>query len=266
MDTEAFARHARARTIRTIADAGLGHVGGDLSVIDVLTVLYRDVLTFDPHRPDWPERDRCILSKGHAAASFYTVLAMSGYFDESELATFIQPMSKLNGHPSRGKVDGVETSTGPLGHGLPVAVGMAIGARIRGAAWRTFVITGDGELQEGSNWEAAMLAGHRRLGNLVCVVDRNRLQQGARTEDTNGLEPLDEKFRAFGWEAVVVDGHDYDSLRGALTMTHERPLAIIANTTKGKGVSFMEDLPAWHHRVPSNAEAEAAMLEIGESL
>jgi len=262
MNTEAFAREARVRIIRTIAGAGLGHVGGDLSVIDILSVLYGEVLEFDPERPDWPERDRCVLSKGHAAVSFYTTLAKSGYFDEEELTTFVQPMSRLNGHPSRGKVAGVETSTGPLGHGLPVAVGMAIGARLQDASWRTFVVTGDGELQEGSNWEAAMLAGHRRLGNLTCIVDRNGLQQGARTDDTNSLSPLDDKFRAFGWDAVMVDGHDLAALRDVLTTPHERPLAVIANTIKGRGVSFMEDLPVWHHKVPTPEQVDAAIAEI----
>jgi transketolase len=262
MDLEAFAREARVRTVRTISQAGLGHVGGDLSLIDILTVLYGDILTYDPKRPDWSDRDRFVLSKGHAAVSFYTVLAMSGFFDVDELSTFVQPMSRLNGHPSRLKVEGVEASTGPLGHGLPVAVGMAVGAQLQGAQWRTFVVTGDGELQEGSNWEAAMFAGHRRLGGLTCIVDRNRLQQGARTEDTNALDPLDAKFEAFGWEVEIVDGHDLAALRDVLSTSHERPLAVIANTIKGKGVSFMEDVPAWHHKVPTAEQVEAATVEI----
>jgi transketolase len=262
MDVESFAREARTHIIRTISGAGLGHVGGDLSVIDILSVLYVDVLRIDPEHPEWSERDRFVLSKGHAAVSFYTVLAMRGFFDLGELGTFAQANSRLNGHPARTKVPGVETSTGPLGHGLPAAVGMAVGARITGAEWRTFVITGDGELQEGSNWEAALFAAHRRLGNLTCVIDRNRLQQGAGTEATNALDPLDEKFRAFGWDVAEVDGHDIDTLRQVLTSEHERPLAVIANTTKGKGVSFMEGQAAWHHKVPTAEQAEAAIAEI----
>jgi len=262
MNLEEYAQEARIRIVRTISQAGIGHVGGDLSVIDILTVLFGDIMKYDPRDPNWPDRDRFVLSKGHAAVSLYTALSLSGYLDEADLATFAQPMSMLNGHPSRGKVNGVETSTGPLGHGLPIAVGMAIGARIRGASWRTFVVTGDGELQEGSNWEAAMLAGHRSLGNLTLVVDRNRLQQGARTEDTNSLEPLDEKFRAFGWDVCIVDGHDLQALSEVLSKMHDRPLAVIAQTTKGKGVSFMEHQVAWHHKVPTPEQASAAIAEI----
>ncbi len=265
MDSRERARLTRTHVLRTISGAGLGHVGGDFSVTDILAVLYSDVLRFDPANPQWPDRDRFVLSKGHAAVSFYTTLAMSGYFDLDELTSFAAEGSMLNGHPARAKVPGVETSTGPLGHGLPVAVGMAIGARIRGQQWRTFVVTGDGELQEGSNWEAAMLAGHRSLGNLTLIVDRNRLQQGARTEETNALDPLDAKFEAFGWEAVEVDGHDHEQLRRELTRTHDKPLVVIANTTKGRGVSFMEDLAVWHHKVPSPEQVDAALVEIGTS-
>jgi transketolase len=262
MDVESFARDARVRIIRTITDAGIGHVGGDLSSVDILSVLYAEVLRVDPQAPSWPDRDRFVMSKGHAAVSLYTALAMRGFFDVAELETFAKPMSRLNGHPARTKLPGVETSTGPLGHGLPVATGMAVGAQIKGAGWRTFVITGDGELQEGSNWEAAMFAGHRRLGNLTCIVDRNRLQQGAGTETTNALDPLDEKFRAFGWDVAVVDGHDFDALRAVFRSIHDKPLAVIANTIKGKGVSFMEGQAAWHHKVPTQDQAAAAIAEI----
>ena len=263
VDLAEFARELRTRVVTTIGGAGLGHVGGDFSVADILAVLFGDVLRVDPHDPAWPQRDRFIMSKGHAAVSLYTVLAMRGFISDEELATFAQPMSRLSGHPNRTKVPGVETNTGPLGHGFPVAVGMAIGARLGGESWRTFVVVGDGELQEGSNWEAAMLAGHRRLSNLTLVIDRNGLQQGARTEDTNGLEPLDDKFRAFGWDVVEVDGHDLDALRTALTTPQERPLAVIARTVKGKGVSFMEDIAAWHHKVPSAEQVAAAVEELG---
>lgn len=260
---ERFASELRRRVVTTIGNAGLGHVGGDLSVADILAVLFCDVLRLDPADPSWPDRDRFVMSKGHAAVSLYTVLAMRGFIDEHELSTFAQPLSRLSGHPNRVKVPGVETNTGPLGHGFPVAVGMAIGASLGDSNWRTFVIVGDGELQEGSNWEAAMLAGHRGLSNLVLIVDRNHLQQGGRTEETNGLDPLDDKFRAFGWSVAEVDGHDVEALSAALSSTHAKPLAIIARTVKGRGVSFMENLPAWHHKVPTPEQVSAALEELG---
>lgn len=263
MSSVVRAQQTRRLIVQTISRAGMGHVGGDLSVTDILAVLFADVARLDPNRADWPERDRIVLSKGHAAVAMYSSMALAGFMDVSELATFAQRDSALNGHPARTKIAGIETSTGPLGHGLPVAVGMALGAALRKDTWRTFVITGDGELQEGSNWEAIMFAGHRQLSNLVCIVDRNRLQQGAATELTNQLDPLDEKFRAFGWECMVVDGHDHEALRAALTMKQQRPLALIAETAKGKGVSFMEGLAVWHHKVPSEEQVEAALLEIG---
>lgn len=259
-----FARRIRLGCLDTIAAAGLGHVGGDFSVADILGVLYGGVLRLDPHDPAWPGRDRLVLSKGHAAASLYTALALRGFFPEAELRTFAGPDSRLGGHPNRRKAPGVETNTGPLGHGLPVAVGMATGAQLSGADWRTFVIVGDGEMQEGSNWEALMYAAHRGLSRLTLVVDRNRLQQGAGTEETNGLDPLDAKLSAFGWDTSVLDGHDVDSLWSALRSPAEsgRPRAIVANTIKGKGVSFMEGLAAWHHKVPSAEQVEQAVREL----
>src|SRR5919197_4483026 len=187
------------RTVLTMIDrAQLGHIGGDLSVTDILVTLFGGVLDVDPARPDRPDRDRFILSKGHCAGALYATLARCGFFPAAELSTFMAPLSALNGHPNRTKVPGVETNTGPLGHGFPVAVGCALAARLRGLAYRTFVVLGDGELQEGSNWEAAMTAAHYELDNLTAIVDRNRLQQGARTEDTKSLEPLDAKWASFG--------------------------------------------------------------------
>ena len=261
-EIEMLARRIRMTVLQTIHGAGLGHVGGDFSVTDILATLYGAVLRVDPAAPAAPARDRFIMSKGHAAVSLYTTLALRGFFDEAELATFAQPLSRLNGHPNRVKVPGVETNTGPLGHGFPVAVGCAIGAELAGTGSQTFVVVGDGELQEGSNWEAAMFAGHRCLTNLAVIVDRNGLQQGARTEDTNSLDSLGEKFSAFGWEAVEVPGHDVAALLEALTAPRSRPLAVIARTTKGKGVSFMEDGVAWHHKVPSADQVQAALVEL----
>lgn len=257
-----LARTIRITVLRTIHGAGLGHVGGDLSVTDILATLYGSVLRVDPANPEWSDRDRFIMSKGHAAVSLYTTLALRGFFDVSELATFAQPMSRLNGHPNRVKVPGVETNTGPLGHGFPVAVGCAVGACITGSDRRTYVVVGDGELQEGSNWEAAMYAGHRALANLTVIVDRNGLQQGARTEDTNALGSVADKFTAFGWEAFDVDGHDIRALLEVFAHRTEKPKVVVAHTTKGKGVSFMEDGAAWHHKVPTAEQVEAGILEL----
>jgi transketolase len=178
-------RDTRRRVLQTIKGAGLGHIGGDFSVTDILTTLFEAVLRIDPAQPQWPDRDRFILSKGHCAAALYSTLAACGFFSTDRLVHFVADLSPLNGHPNRRKIPGVETNTGPLGHGLPVAVGCATAAQITHKDWRTFVVLGDGELQEGSNWEAAMCAAHRHLGSLTAVVDRNRLQQGASTADTN---------------------------------------------------------------------------------
>jgi len=258
-----IAADVRASVVRMIARAKLGHVGGDLSVTDILTTLYFGVLRVDPRDPTWADRDRFILSKGHCSAALYSVLAEAGFFSEELLADFMAPMSPLNGHPNRSKVPGVEANTGPLGHGMPVAVGCAIAAKLSGSSRRVFVVVGDGELQEGSNWEAAMTAGHRQLANLTAVVDRNGLQQGARTEATNRLEPLADKWRAFGWEVIEVDGHDHAALLEALERAPgAQPRCIIARTVKGKGVSFMEDGVEWHHKVPSPEQVQKALLEL----
>lgn len=257
------ADRSRRAVLRMIGRARLGHVGGDLSVLDILTSLYAVVLNVDPERPAWPERDRFVMSKGHCAGALYATLAYSGFFPIAALDTFMAPLSELNGHPDRTKVPGVETNTGPLGHGLPVAVGAAIAGRLVRSPRRVVVVLGDGELQEGSNWEAIMTAGHRELDNLLAVVDRNRLQQGARTEATNRLDPLADRWRSFGWHAVEVDGHDHGRLLAAATSPAPgRPTCIIANTVKGKGVSFMEDRVEWHHKVPSPEQLDAALLEL----
>jgi transketolase len=241
----------------------MGHIGGDFSVADILTTLFFGVLTLDPADPNWSGRDRFILSKGHCSAALYSVLALRGFFPAEQLKTFMAPLSALNGHPNRRKVAGVEANTGPLGHGLPIGVGCAVASRLAGASWRTFVVLGDGELQEGSNWEAAMAAGHRDLSNLTAIVDRNRLQQGARTEETNRLEPLADKWRAFGWEVIDVDGHDHGQLYDTLAAKGtDKPRCLIAHTTKGKGVSFIEDRVEWHHKVPSLEQIELALKEL----
>jgi transketolase len=255
----------RRRNLEIIHAAGIGHTGGDLSAADILTALYFAVLEVDPALPDAPERDRYIQSKGHASGVLYTTLAAAGFIPDSLLDAYMAPGSPLNGHPDRKKVPGVETNTGPLGHGLPVAVGTAIAAKLDRSRRRTFVLCGDGELQEGSNWEAIMAAAHQGLDNLVLIVDRNRLQQGARTEDTNGLDPLDAKLAAFGWSVREIDGNDIPALLevfDAVPFSADRPNAVIANTIKGRGVSFMEDRVEWHHKVPTADELERALREL----
>lgn len=255
--------HIRRQVLATITGAGIGHVGGDFSVTDILVTLFNAVLHIDPAQPALEERDRFILSKGHCAAALYSTLADCGFFSPDRLRDFAGSLSPLNGHPNRQKVPGVETNTGPLGHGLSVGVGCATAAQLKGQSWRTWVVLGDGELQEGSNWEAAMYAAHRKLGALTAIVDRNRLQQGASTADTNDLEPLADKWRAFGWDVVSVDGHSHAALLDALSApVGERPRFIIANTVKGKGVSFMENGVEWHHKVPSAEQLQAALEEL----
>ena len=207
-----------------------------------------------------------MLSKGHASAALYATLAEAGFFPREQLETYMKPLSTLNGHPDRCKVPGVEANTGPLGHGLPIGVGMALAAKMDRADWRTFVLTGDGELQEGSNWEAIMAASHFGLDNLTVIVDRNRLQQGDTTERTMSLEPLADRWRAFGWGVVEVDGHDIAALVRTfepLPLEAGRPTCVIARTHKGRGVSFIEDRVEWHHRVPTDAELAAAVAELG---
>jgi transketolase len=247
--------------------AKLGHTGGDLSSADILAVLFLGgVLRVDPAQPRWPLRDRFILSKGHGAAAYYSTLAARGFFPIEQLKTYMDPLSKLNGHPDRNKLPGVEANTGPLGHGLPIAVGAALAARMRKESWRVFVLTGDGELQEGSNWEAAMTAQHYGLENLTVIVDRNRIQQGDFTENTINMEPLAERFRAFGFAVEEIDGHSTAALAdrfSRLPLEAGKPSCLIARTIKGKGVSFAENQPAWHHGVPTEDQLAQAAAELG---
>lgn len=245
----------------------LGHTGGDLSSADILSVLYLGgVLKVNPAKPHWPQRDRFIFSKGHCSGAFYSVLAARGFFPLEQLKTYMDPLSMLNGHPDRNKLPGVEANTGPLGHGLPIAVGMALAARMRKESWRAFVLTGDGELQEGSNWEAAMTAQHYGLDNLTVIVDRNRIQQGDFTEKTIRMEPLAARWSAFGFAVEEIDGHDTAALLdrfSRLPIEAGKPSCLIANTVKGKGVSFAENKPAWHHGVPNDEQLAAASAELG---
>ena len=262
---------ARANQIRMSAmtmthHAGLGHTGGDLSSADILATLYFGrVLQVSPSDPRWALRDRFVMSKGHCSGAFYSTLAHAGFFPLEQLKTFMDPLSLLNGHPDRNKLPGVEANTGPLGHGLPIAVGMALAARMNDQIWRVFVLVGDGELQEGSNWEAAMCAQQYELENLIVIVDRNRIQQGDFTESTIRMEPLADRWKSFGFAVREIDGHDPPQLLDAfrsVPLEKGKPACCIANTIKGKGVSFAENKPAWHHGVPTREQLQLAAAEL----
>jgi transketolase len=259
------ARLVRRRDIAMVRAAGLGHIGGEFSVIDILVTLYLHSMTMTPDHLGEPDRDRFILSKGHAAAALYTTLAMAGFLPPEQLSTFMKPLAQLNGHPARTKVAAVEASTGPLGHGLPIAVGTTFAGRLDGSPRRTFVVVGDGELQEGSNWEALMTAGNHRLSQLCVIIDRNRLQQGATVSDTNDLEPLADKLQAFGFAVIELNGHDHRALSEAfrnVPAPSGQPTAIIAHTVKGHPISFMANDVAWHHKVPSPEQVAQALSEL----
>ncbi|MBL9210488.1 MAG: transketolase [Opitutaceae bacterium] len=253
----------RRRMLRLIHEAGAGHTGGGLSCLDLLNVLYYRVLNVSPQTVDAPNRDRYVQSKGHCVEALYTVLADRGYFPDADLDTVCHYQSPYVGHPTR-KIRGVEMNTGALGHGLPICLGMALAAKLDAASFRVFTLLGDGELAEGSNWEAAMAASHHQLDNLVAILDHNTLQITGHTREVMANEPLDEKWRAFGWEVRSVDGHDYAQLTAALTTPPPKgkPLFILAHTVKGKGVSFMENVAKWHHGVPSEAELAQAITEL----
>ena len=244
-------RDLRHLVIDALEGGQRGHVGSSLSLIEILRVLYDDVLQFRANEPLWPERDRCILSKGHGCLALYALLVDKGFFDKSHLKTFCRTGSMLGGHPEFGKVPGVEFSTGALGHGLSVGVGMALAQRMRKRDSRVFVIMGDGEINEGSVWEAAMCAGKHGLANLTAIVDYNKIQSYGPTDVVQPLEPLAAKWTSFGFVTREIDGHDVGALRAALTATPfsaGRPSALICHTVKGKGFSFAEHDPEWHHR------------------
>jgi transketolase len=253
----------RRRMLRLIHTAGAGHTGGGLSCLDILNVLYNRVLNIAPESVAAPTRDRYVQSKGHCVEALYVVLADRGYVPDADLDTVCRYRSPYVGHPTR-KIRGVEMNTGALGHGLPICVGMALAARLGGAGFRAFTLLGDGELAEGSNWEAAMAAAHYKLDNLVAILDHNSLQITGPTCEVMSSAPLDAKWRAFGWEVRVVDGHDYAALTVALTAPPPagRPLLVIANTIKGRGVSFMENVGKWHHGVPTDEELARALAEL----
>jgi transketolase len=255
--------HLRKKTLEAIYEAGAGHTGGSLSCLDILNVLYNRILNVSPETFSDPNRDLYVQSKGHSVEALYAVLADRGFFPEAGLKTICHYKSHFVGHPTR-HIHGIEMNTGALGHGLPISVGMAIAGKMDTAPYRVFTLLGDGELAEGSNWEAAMAAAHYKLDNLTAIVDHNTLQISGRTRDVMSNEPIDEKFRAFGWAVKIVNGHDFAELTYALSKPAEtgKPTCVIANTVKGKGVSFMEDVAKWHHGVPSKAELKQALGEL----
>lgn len=264
IDTGELALRLRRHVVRMCSTGGSSHVGSGLSIADIIAVLYGEVLRLEPQRPNWPGRDRFILSKGHAGACIYAALAERGFFDVSTLDAHYRNGSNLSGHVSHKGVPGVEVSTGSLGHGLGIGAGMAFNLKRMGGNQRVFVVLSDGECDEGSVWEAAMFAGHHRLENLCAVVDYNKLQSIGRVSDTINLEPFAAKWRAFGWNALAVDGHDHDALRAAFAeRAGNRPTCIVADTIKGRGVSFMENQVLWHYRAPQGEEYVAAMRELG---
>ncbi|MBN1359574.1 MAG: transketolase [Sedimentisphaerales bacterium] len=259
---ETIARQTRLRALEMALHAGAGHLGGSFSCTDVLVALYYGgFLRHDPANPDWDDRDRLILSKGHANGTLYVILADRGYFREAELDNFGRQGSCLGNHCDK-TVPGVEITSGSLGHGLGVASGLAWSALLSGRDYRVFCIVGDGECQEGSIWEAAMFASQRRLGNLVAILDRNRLGSEDFTEDSAGLDPVEDKWTVFGWEVRSIDGHDFAQILPALEDCHTRashqPLMIVANTVKGKGMPTLENTPRSHHTLPKGEEIDIA--------
>ncbi|HVP71359.1 MAG TPA: transketolase [Gemmatimonadaceae bacterium] len=262
-ELDAIARRLRLDSIKMIAAANSGHPGGSLSAADIVTALYfGGVLKHDPKRPDWPDRDRFILSKGHGVPVLYAALAERGYFPTSELKTLRQVDSRLQGHPVQGLTPGIEASTGSLGQGLSIGIGHAIAGRLDGKHYRTYVLLGDGECQEGQVWEAVMAAGNYELDTLIAIVDNNRYQLDGPVEEINSIQPLADKFRTFKWHTLEVDGHDIGAVLDALhqARAHEgRPTCIIAHTVKGKGVTFMENNNEFHGKAP-NADQLAVAL------
>lgn len=259
------AREIRYDIINMLGLAGSGHPGGSLSVADILTILYFHVMKYDPKNPQWADRDRLILSKGHAAPALYAALAHAGYFKRELLWTLRQLGSPLQGHPDMRKLPGVEASTGSLGQGLSIGIGIALSGRIDKKNFRTYVVMSDGEMNEGQTWEAAAFASHNKVDNLIMILDYNKFQLDGAVKDILWMEPLAEKWRAFGWDVQEIDGHDVKEIQAALqkakTVTG-KPTAIVADTIKGKGVSFMENNNHYHGVAPTPEETERALKEL----
>lgn len=259
------AKEIRRDIIQMIYDANSGHPGGSLSIADMIAALYFNVLNHDPADPNWEDRDRFILSKGHACPAMYSAMAKTGYFPHEELKTLRKIDSRIQGHPEVRKLSGIEASTGSLGQGLSIGAGLALGAKMQGKNYRTFVMTGDGELNEGQIWEAALFCGNKKIDNLVVIVDSNKQQLDGWIADIAPLEPLDDKWKSFGWEVIEIDGHDMDQILEAFQKAETikgKPTVIIANTIKGKGVSFMENNLDFHGAAPTKDQYEKAMEEL----
>ncbi len=263
------AHKIRLGVIEGVYHAKSGHPGGSLSISDVLAYLYFKEMNIDPKNPKWPERDRLVLSKGHTAPGLYSALSLRGYFPVEDMKTLRHIDSYLQGHPDMKGTPGVDMSSGSLGQGISVATGMALSAKISGDSYRVYSILGDGELEEGQVWEAAMFASHKKLDNLCAIVDFNNLQIDGSLDEVNSPCPIDEKFMAFGWKVVVIDGHDFDQIEEAFAVARQtkgQPTAIIMKTTKGKGVSFMENKASWHGSAPNAEQYAQAMQELRDVL
>lgn len=259
------AREVRRGILTEVHAAKSGHPGGSLSVADIITYLYSEILRVDPHNPGWEDRDRLVLSKGHTCPALYAMLAERGFFPKEELSTFRAVGSRLQGHPDMKKAPGIDFSAGSLGQGVSAAAGMALAGKLSGKNYRVYAILGDGEIEEGQVWEAAMFAAHYKLDNFCLIVDNNDLQIDGRIGDVCSPYPIDEKFRAFGFEVFCTDGHDFTALEKVFTAALSvsgKPVAVIAKTVKGKGVSYMEDQAGWHGKAPSDAEYERGMKEL----
>lgn len=259
------ARQLRVDILKMLNEAGSGHPGGSLSAIDIMTVLYYNIMNHDPKNPTWKERDRFILSKGHIAPALYAVLADCGYFDKNEMKYLRKYGHILQGHPDMHKTPGVDVSSGSLGQGLSIATGLALGAKMDNAPYRVYCMMGDGEIQEGQIWEAAMSAGHYKLDNLTGIVDKNNVQIDGRCEDIMDINPVKDKWLAFNWNVIEVDGHNVAEVQEAFLQAKEfkgKPTLILADTIKGKGVSYMEDDCAWHGAAPNDEQLAVALAEL----
>jgi transketolase len=268
-ELKSICRYIRRSIINTISNAGSGHTGGSLSEVEILVALYFRILNIDPQNPDWTERDRFVLSKGHSSPGLYCTLAKRGYFSEEKLKEFDAIDSMLQGHPCMLKTPGVDMSTGSLGQGLSAGIGMALGRDKRNMHFMVYVLMGDGELQEGQSWEAMMYAGFRKITGLVAIVDYNKVQLTGKTPETLDLEPLSDKFKACRWQTLECDGHDINQviakIEEAKELSRNGPVALVAHTVKGKGVTFMEGKYQWHGRAPNEEERKLALEEIDRS-
>ena len=265
-ELENISKLMRKDIVTMLTESASGHPGGSLSIVDIMSVLFFEEMNITPSNPTDPDRDRFVLSKGHAAPALYSALARKGYFKVEELMTLRKTGSRLQGHPNMNDLPGIDMSTGSLGQGISASVGMALAGKLDKKDYRVYTILGDGELEEGQVWEAAMSAGHYKLDNLTAFVDNNGLQIDGNIEDVMNPGPIDKKFEAFGWNVLKINGHDYDEIRSAIDKaknTKGKPTVVVCDTVKGKGVSFMENNAGWHGNAPNKEQCEQALSEIG---